>query len=643
MDGPACFFKLTPVPAGLAQLLLPLCSTENPLRYGFLITLLFSQPCHRNSPLQVRILPTRVPMALKTERRTQNRKRPLSLVYVELPPSNGGMMRDLSEQGFSLRAMMPLSPSEKVPFSFMLDTSARIDGEAIVFRVEDGGHVAALEFAGLPSHSRDQIRRWLDRFDEPFTPESAPTQPRESKHASLTELRTKIRAPKPPSLAPPVGESAPQSSKTIVPPKPEPSLAPPAPPAEIAAPPPQEAAGPNPEPPPAPVSAILETPPPPAAVVPPKPEPPLPPAAEIPQPPSSPAMMALPGLVPPLTEEAPSPPVSDLRLEQQETPSLPPLLKLSSVRPGPPPTDISVEPVVTATPEKPIDEPPAKIQISPPKPEPPATIETRVTAPVAAPPVVARRVPPPALEPLSSFEREKDSDAPGWMDRFTLGRAIGIMLFLTLFVGSYVYHREVGQALIWLGHQIAGDESPESSKVVLPGNPPASHAVPVPAPSAPAAKPEPPSPSNSQPVASMEPKSANLPAATDKTPSPQLKDTTPGSLVPLTQVARPPAPPAASPTDNATEAGQQEYLEALQILRSPSRASEVPAAVKLLWAAVEKGNTSGEIALAELFRTGKGVAKNCDQTRILLSAAARKGSAEARKRLEELRRQGCTN
>lgn len=545
-------------------------------------------------------------MALKTERRTQNRKRPLSLVYVELPPSNGGMMRDLSEHGFSLRAMMPLSPSEKIPFSFMLDTSARIEGEAIVLRIEDGGHVAALEFAGLLSHSRDQIRRWLDRFDEPLTPESAPTQPNESRHTSLAELRAQIRAPKPPSPAPPVGESRAQPSNIVAPPKPEPSPPSPAPGAEIAAPPPQKAATPpNPEPPPAPISAILETPPPPpVAVVPPKPEPPLPAAAEIPQPPPSP---------------------------------LPPLLKLSSVRPELLPTEISVEPAVPATPAKPVAEPPAKIQISLPKPEPRAPFETRVTAPLAAPPAVPRRMPPP-LEPLSSFEGETDSDAAGWMDRFTLGRAVGIMLFLTLLAGSYVYHREFGQALIWLGHQIAGDDSPESSKVVPPGNPPAPGVVPAPAG---AARPvEPPSLNNQQQVASMEPKSANLPAASDNTPSPQLKNTAPESLVPLTQVARPPAPAAASPTDNA---GQKEYVEALQILRSPSRAPEVPAAVKLLWVSVEKGNTGAEIALAELFRTGKGVAKNCDQTRVLLSAAARKGSAEARKRLAELRREGCSN
>src|ERR1700687_4618306 len=163
-------------------------------------------------------------MTLKTERRTRLRKRPLSLVYVELPPSNGGMMRDLSEHGFSLRAMMPLQPSEKIPFSFALDTAARIDGEAIVLRVGDGGHVAALEFAGLPPHARDQIRRWLDKFDEPMPPASSPTPLISSKHSSQTEFRPQIRAPEPPSSpAPPVAEIAPPAppQKIIEPLKPE--------------------------------------------------------------------------------------------------------------------------------------------------------------------------------------------------------------------------------------------------------------------------------------------------------------------------------------------------------------------------------------------------------------------------------------
>jgi len=56
----------------------------------------------------------------------------------------------------------------------------------------------------------------------------------------------------------------------------------------------------------------------------------------------------------------------------------------------------------------------------------------------------------------------------------------------------------------------------------------------------------------------------------------------------------------------------------------------------------EKGNTNAELDLAEL-SARRGVVKNCDQTRILLSAAARKGSAEARKRLEAFLREGCSN
>jgi len=68
---------------------------------------------------------------------------------------------------------------------------------------------------------------------------------------------------------------------------------------------------------------------------------------------------------------------------------------------------------------------------------------------------------------------------------------------------------------------------------------------------------------------------------------------------------------------------------------------ELAVAVRLLWAAVEKGNADAEVALAGLYRQGKGVAKNCDQARILLSTAARKGSAEGQKHLAELVREGC--
>ena len=567
-------------------------------------------------------------MTLKTDRRMQHRKRPLSLVYVELPPANGGMMRDLSEQGFSLRAMMPVSPSERIPFSFVLDSSARIEGDAIVLRVEDGGRVAALEFAGLAAHCRDQIRRWLDKFDEPISPDSEQAQPAASKHDSLTELRTQIRALKEPS--------EPARVKAIPPSSPESTLPLPLQTAEVAAPPPLVTPRFNAEPSAVPPSGRVESAPlPPTVVVaePPAPGPGPVPIAETPQPPS-PIVMALPKLAPPPPQDTPPPPPppqSYAKVEQQEGPSLPPLLKLSSVRLATLPAEIPEEPAAHVEFSKSSGvEPRATSELSLPKSEPAAELEETVVESVPA---------PPALEPLSSFERETDSDSPGWMDRFTFGRAVGIMLFLTLFAGSYVYHRELGQALIWLGHQIAGDESSESSKFVRPEVPAVSHPTPERAPEARMIEPQAPVIEHS--AQATEPSSADLPAASDKTPSPQIKEGSPGSLVPLTQVTRPPAPAAAG--DNSVEPGQPEYLKALQILRSPGRSSEVPAAIQLLWAAVEKGNTGAEVDLAELFRTGQGVAKNCDQARILLSAAARKGSAEARKRLEALQRQGCGN
>jgi TPR repeat protein len=110
-------------------------------------------------------------------------------------------------------------------------------------------------------------------------------------------------------------------------------------------------------------------------------------------------------------------------------------------------------------------------------------------------------------------------------------------------------------------------------------------------------------------------------------------------LQPTSQQNRVPAPGSSSGT--ASDTGQQEYQQAEQILRNRRSEAELAVAVRLLWAAVEKGNAGGEVALAELYRQGKGVARNCDQARVLLTAAARRGSAEAQKHLEKFMREGC--
>jgi len=63
--------------------------------------------------------------------------------------------------------------------------------------------------------------------------------------------------------------------------------------------------------------------------------------------------------------------------------------------------------------------------------------------------------------------------------------------------------------------------------------------------------------------------------------------------------------------------------------------------VDLLWAGVRKGYVPAEVTLADLFRRGDGVEKNCDQARVLLVAASKKGSLDARQMLEHMAEQGC--
>ncbi|PYU22883.1 MAG: hypothetical protein DMG30_13540 [Acidobacteria bacterium] len=76
----------------------------------------------------------------------------------------------------------------------------------------------------------------------------------------------------------------------------------------------------------------------------------------------------------------------------------------------------------------------------------------------------------------------------------------------------------------------------------------------------------------------------------------------------------------------------RQYLNGHVQPRNPTVASQ------LLWSAVEKGSSAAEMDLADLYLHGDGVARNCDQARVLLSAASRKGNVEA---MHDLNRTGC--
>ena len=91
----------------------------------------------------------------------------------------------------------------------------------------------------------------------------------------------------------------------------------------------------------------------------------------------------------------------------------------------------------------------------------------------------------------------------------------------------------------------------------------------------------------------------------------------------------------------ALETGKSELAAALAALNGDSGKRDTAGAVRLLWAAVSKGNTTAAVTLADLYVTGDGIEKNCDQGRTLLKAAANQGNPEAEVKLDDLNANGC--
>jgi hypothetical protein len=64
-------------------------------------------------------------------------------------------------------------------------------------------------------------------------------------------------------------------------------------------------------------------------------------------------------------------------------------------------------------------------------------------------------------------------------------------------------------------------------------------------------------------------------------------------------------------------------------------------AAKLLWKAVGKQNATAAVLLSDLYLRGDGVPRSCDQARLLLVAAAKRGSPLAAQQLRNLESRGC--
>ena len=514
-------------------------------------------------------------MTLDTERRKESRKRPPSLVYVELASANGGMMRDICEEGFAVRAMMPLRIGDSTPFAFSLDASTRFEGSCRVLWVEEEGHVAGLKFTGVSPQLLEQVRAWLAAEEETEIDQPPVVPIREVN--TLEELRAELRGVKPrveipPAKTPAVGE-APREIPRVEAPRPEtPRVEPPQ--VEL----------------PRVEAQQVET-------------PREAPRAEI-------TRMAIPRV-----EE----PVPKLRAAEEPAPVEERIA---------PPASREYEESTSRWPEEEYE------HVQPETPTFAERFSSQFEESIQE---------PPAFEPLPELREPGllERRAPH-LDSTTVSLAIRILIFLALVAAAVVFHRDLGNGLIWLGARLSGAGAPTASVPEGSTNP-----TPMQQTAPPSVQPPVLSPADttqnslptteqkevtSAPSTAATKKPGNTPAAAAKPKSPSTTPSAPATNKPAAQKP---------PTEPESEPGEQEYSQAQDILKSGDREGGFQEAVRLLWIAVEKGNSKAEVSLAELYRRGEGVTRNCDQTRILLTAAARKGNSEAQRRLDKFLREGC--
>jgi TPR repeat protein len=160
----------------------------------------------------------------------------------------------------------------------------------------------------------------------------------------------------------------------------------------------------------------------------------------------------------------------------------------------------------------------------------------------------------------------------------------------------------------------------------------------------------------SAPVASLpqdsSPAESNPPEATPaepQTPEAQNSATTaphdhaavPDGLQPASQKSPLPSSPSLRPALAGDESGASDLRLAQRYLGGSMGVRDSSEAAKLLWKAVSKQNATAAVLLSGLYLRGDGVPRSCDQARLLLIAAARRGAPQAAQPLRDLESQGC--
>jgi len=96
------------------------------------------------------------------ERRTHVRRRVLSLEYIDLGSSNGGILLNLSEGGMYVQAVASLSADDIPQIGFRLpDSGYLVKTDAKIAWVGESKKDAGIQFLNLPKEARLKIREWV--------------------------------------------------------------------------------------------------------------------------------------------------------------------------------------------------------------------------------------------------------------------------------------------------------------------------------------------------------------------------------------------------------------------------------------------------------------------------------------------------
>ena len=577
-----------------------------------------------------------------SERRNCARRILYSPEYLDMGVDNGGVVVDLSEGGLRFQAVGRVELNSDVPLSFSLGTGYRIDVEARIVWVSSRGNSGGVAFKKLSSDSRSLIREWLAKPEEEHRAESVIATPEpeiedEQEVPSAAVATTAVASAAPASVAAPAVSApvaaAPSASESFE----DRSQG-----ARI-----EEIFAPGP--------IFTED---------------LPHTAQqIASRPSPKAATAAPQVRP---EPNPAP----VRITTRHFPP-------QSIRPA--------APSQTPPERKAPSGANTSFSVVP-------SISQWASRGSVAPRIPARTNPLQPGEPLfpprgseNIFARNRWE--PEEMEERHAGRKLLLIVLLLVVLGAVLlgvayengYREQIGAAIERVGSTVAGgpDSSTSSGPApesTTPADSPsnASPSSTAPKNSSPAAgqsaapssiapsqaAPNPSAPPNTSSAANSSPASTN--AAQQNQPqsnSPASKNSASGqsgqapsqsatqNLTPPTNAAQPPnqnsaqkqgqnpaqsAASAPTSAELAESAAQSEFLRAQQYLTGSGVPQDPATAAEWFWRSLEAGNTAAAVPLADLYIAGKGVSQSCQQARILLDTAARKGNAEAVHKLAEL-------